>query len=561
MSKIYFPQYKKGKEGLVLENGLSILDYIKKTGIEINAECGGKGKCGKCRVRIEKGKENLNELAKSEKSFSLSSDERLACQAKVTKDVGNITVFIKEPGKYQILKEGTALNQNKFGSGLKLNPSTILKDNRVVYDGETLDDYKGKIYGLGVDVGTTTLVFEIVNLQTGEIVKTIAKTNPQIIYGGDVVSRIEHAIVGERRLAYRTEEEIKIKIQQLQKCVIDGINESLKELDIAQYIYEAIIVGNSTMRNIFFGLDIFSLGLRPYEPVHKEPIVRTAEELGLNIFPKAKVYGASLIGGHAGADALADIIASEIYNSVQPSMLIDIGTNGEVILGNSKRLISATLAAGGAYEGANVTSGTGAIEGAIKNIKIENGKAIYQTIGEKEPVGICGSGLIDLLAELLKCGIMSKDAKIKGDFLVTDLPRQFFLPAKCSVAGVAGKIKLTQSDIYQLVNAKASLKTDQLILLKHYGIDVKDLDKIYLSGGFGNYINVKNAIKIGLLPDAEEKVVKIGNGALAGAREMLLSKKIRKTAEEIAKKIKHIKPNELEKDFNYLIADNMYFED
>ncbi len=130
----------------------------------------------------------------------------------------------------------------------------------------------------------------------------------------------------------------------------------------------------------------------------------------------------------------------------------------------------------------------------------------------------------------------------KNDFYVTD------------------KIKLTQSDVYQLVNAKASLKTDQLILLKHYGIDVKDLDKIYLSGGFGNYINVKNAIKIGLLPDAEEKIVKIGNGALEGAREMLVSKDSRKTAEEIAKKIEHIKPNELEKDFTYLVAENMYFE-
>ncbi|MBU1767292.1 MAG: DUF4445 domain-containing protein, partial [Candidatus Omnitrophica bacterium] len=539
---------------------LSILDYLKESGIEINAECGGNGKCGKCRVRIEKGKENLNELTKSEQSFSLAFNERLACQAVVAKNKEDIVVFIKESGKYEILTESLAPNRTcspacqSFagrGLGLKLNPSTILKDNRVVCDGETLDDYKGKIYGLAVDVGTTTLVFEIVNLQTpikstgqaGEIVKTIAKTNPQIAYGGDVISRIEYAIVGERKLVYRTVQEIEIKIKELQKCVIDRINESLKELDIMPYIYEAVIVGNSTMRNIFFGLDIFSLGLRPYEPVHKEPIVRTAEELGLNIFPKAKVYGASLIGGHAGADALADIIASGIYKSVQPSMLIDIGTNGEVILGNSKRLISATLAAGGAYEGANVSSGTGAIEGAIKNIKIENGKAIYETIGDKEPIGICGSGLIDLLAELLRCGIMDKSAKIKEDFKVTD------------------KIKLTQSDIYQLVNAKASLKTDQIILLKHYGIDVKDLDKIYLSGGFGNYINVKNAIKIGLLPDAEDKIVKIGNGALAGAREMLFSKEARKTSEEIAKKIEHTKPNELEKDFNNLVADNMYFED
>ena len=545
MSKIYFPQYKIGKRGFQLHKGLTVLEHIRKAGIRINAECGGKGRCGKCRVRIEKGSESLKELTKPEKSFSLSSDERLACQAKIIRDKRGIIVFIKESGKYAILKTG-------LDRDLILNPLTIPQDGKVVQDGEVIDDYKGKIYGLAVDVGTTTLVFQIVNLESGEIVKTIAKTNPQIIYGGDVISRIEYAIVGERKLVYRTDKEIQQKIGELQKCVMDGINphtknfgvevnQSLKEF--APYIYEAVIVGNSTMRNIFFGLDIFSLGLRPYEPVHKEPIIKSAKELGLNIFAKGKVYGAALIGGHAGADTLANILASEIYKSKKPSMLIDIGTNGEIVLGNSKRLISATLPAGGAFEGANVSSGVGAIEGAIKNIQIKDDKVTYETIGNKKPIGICGSGLIDLLAELLRCGIMDKSAKLKEAFKVTD------------------KIKLTQSDVYQLINAKAGLKVDQLIMLKHYGIDVKDLDKIYLSGGFGNYINVKNAIRIGLLPDAEEKIVRIGNGALEGAREMLVSRDSRKTAEEIAKKIEHIKPNELEKDFNNLVADNMYFEE
>jgi uncharacterized 2Fe-2S/4Fe-4S cluster protein (DUF4445 family) len=537
MSKIYFPQYKKGKEGIEAKKGVSVLDHIRELGIEINAECGGRGECGKCRIRMEKGGGNLNNPTKGEKTFSLSSEERLACQAIVEKSSGDIVVFIKESGKYKILKESS-------GKKLVLNPTTTHKDSNVVYDEEILDKYRGKIYGLAVDVGTTTLVFQIIDLQTGEIVKTIAKTNPQIVYGGDVVSRIEYAIVGEKRLVYRTDKEIKQKIRELQKYVIDAINQSLKKFkNIAPYIYEAVIVGNSTMRNIFFGLDIFSLGLRPYEPVHKEPIIKTAKELGLKIFPKAKVYGASLIGGHAGADALADIISSGIYKNKKPSMLIDIGTNGEVIIGSSKKIISATLPAGGAFEGANVSSGVGAIEGAIKNIKIKNGKAVYETIGKKKPIGICGSGLIDLLAELLKSGIMDKSAKIRQDFKIID------------------KIRLTQSDIYQLVNAKAGLKMDQSILLKYYGISVKDLDKIYLSGGFGNYINVKNAIKIGLLPDAEEKIVKIGNGALEGAREMLLSKDSRRIAEKIARKTEHIKTNELEKNFAHMLADNMYFND
>jgi len=554
MSRIFFPQYKKGKKGLALKKGLSILDYLKKAGIEINAECGGKGTCGKCIIRIEKGKENLNGKTKAEKKFPLSSDEKLACQTRIEKVKSDIVIFIRDIGKYQILKESIARNQNKFGSGLILNPLTVAKNGKVVHNRKVLDNYKGKIYGLAVDVGTTTLVFQIVDLQTGEIVNTTAGISPQIIYGGDVISRIGYMSINKNRVIYLVPKEREKKLKELQRCVINGINQSLKKFKtLTPYIYEAVIVGNSTMRNIFFGLDVFSLGFKPYETIYKEPITKSAKELGLKIFPKAKVYGPALIGGHAGADTLANILASEIYKSKKPNMLIDIGTNGEIVLGNSKRLISATLPAGGAFEGADVSCGVGAVEGAIKNIKIKNGKAVYETIGGKKPVGyhvgyptvvgICGSGLIDLLAELLKSGIMDKSAKLKKDFKVTD------------------KIKLTQADVYQLVNAKAGLKVDQSILLKHYGISVKDLDKIYLSGGFGNYINVKNAIRIGLLPDAEKKIVKIGNGALEGAREMLVSQDSRKTAEKIAKKTEHIKTNELEKNFTYLIAENMYFEE
>ena len=552
MNKIFFPQYKKGRKGIALHEGLSVLEYLRKAGIEINSQCGGRGRCGKCVVRVGRGEKNLNKRTKTERKFPLSFQERLACQAKISPHqklwCGDVAVFIKESGKYQILKDTLAPNrppskQWRTGSGFGLNPLTISRNGKVIHDGKVIDKYKGKIYGLAVDVGTTTLVFQIINLQTGEIVKTIAKTNPQIVYGGDVISRIEYAIVHKNKLAYLSHDERRTKLKELQKCVMDSINESLKKFkNITPHIYEAVIVGNSTMRSIFFGIDVFSLGLRPYEPINKGPSVKRAKEIGLKISPKGRVYGAPLIGGHAGSDTLANILASGIYENKKVSMLVDIGTNGEVVIGNSKRLISATLPAGGAFEGASVSSGVGAIEGAIKNVRIKNGKVIYETIGDKKPIGICGSGLIDLLAELLKSGMMDENAKIRQDFKITN------------------KIKLTQPDIYQLVNAKASLKIDQLILLKHYSIDVKDLAQIYLSGGFGNYINIKNAIRIELLPDAEKKIVKIGNGALAGAREMLVSKDSRKTAEKIAEQTHHIKPNELEKDFNSLLAENMYFE-
>lgn len=225
-------------------------------------------------------------------------------------------------------------------------------------------------------------------------------------------------------------------------------------------------------------------------------------------------------------------------------MVVDIGTNGEVVVGNKQRLMSASCAAGGAYEGATVGCGLGAVEGAIKNIKIEDGKVNYETIGGKPPIGICGSGLIDLLGELLKSGIMSKKAKLKEDFIITK------------------DIRITQQDIYQLITAKAGLRTDQDLLIKYYGISLQDIDKIYLSGAFGNFISPENAVIIGLLPKVDyHKIVKIGNGALAGTKEMLLSREKRKEAEQVARKIKHLKPNEREKDFAYLVAQNMYFED
>ena len=186
------------------------------------------------------------------------------------------------------------------------------------------------------------------------------------------------------------------------------------------------------------------------------------------------------------------------------NMLIDIGTNGEVALGNCNRIMTASCAAGGAYEGATVKSGVGAITGAIKNIWIHDGHVDFETIGNKPPIGICGSGLIDLLAGLLRSGIMTRNAKIEREFYVTD------------------KISITQEDIYQLITAKAGLRCDQDLLMKYYGVDIEDIGKIYLAGGFGNFINPENAAAIGLLPHAPEKTIRVGNAALAGAMAMLL---------------------------------------
>ena len=541
MSKIFFPQYVRGREGTELVIGESILDHIRRMGrIEIDSECGGQGICGMDIIRIEEGSECLTEMTDAERRFlesgKLKPGQRLACQAKISEDSGDIIVFIPSFGKYTILTETVETD-------VELDASVFSKNGRILYQtGEDLGPYTGKILGLAVDVGTTTLVMQVVDLITGENVgNPIASKNPQIAYGNDVISRSGHTMTHEDGL------------EELQQVVVDGINESLKELEkqlnveegsITSNVYDVVAVGNSTMRSVFFGQNVRDLGVIPFEPSSNEALTRKAAGLGLKIHPQAMVYGPSLIGGHAGADCIADIIATRLYQSEEVEMIIDIGTNGEVVIGNKDRMITASCAAGGAYEGYQISCGVGAIEGAITKLRIDGGRAIYETLGDKHPVGVCGSGVIDLLAELVRNGIINETGRIKGQYHITD------------------SIAIDQNDINQLIIAKAGLRSDQDLLIKYYGTDLDGVARIYLAGAFGNYMNIDNAMTIGLLPKTDEgKFIRYGNGALAGARDMLLSQEKRKDAERVASMVEHTKPNEIEgEEFAYIVALNMYFK-
>lgn len=525
---MYFPQYRRGRAGIELFEG-TILDHAQQLGVAIDCE-DGVGECGKCVVRVERGAEALSPPTEAEKGFDLGNAERLACQARVVSGA-DIYVYVVSAGEYTILSDAVRHT-------LEVDPPVHLDGDRVVWAGpgeeRDLGAYEGRLYGMAIDVGTTTLVCQVLDLQSGEALATAARRNPQSAYGDDVISRIDHTMRNEGGL------------QDLQTTVISCVNDILGEFAEqdgipSEQVYETVVVGNPTMRNIFFGLDVESLGVIPFEAPDPEPVNADADALGLRIHPRANVYGPALIGGHAGADCLADIVAARIHHADRPCLIIDIGTNGEVAVGNSERIMTASCAAGGAYEGATVTSGVGAIAGAISNVAIRNGDIDYRTIGNQPPVGICGSGLIDLLAELLTSGTMTRKAKLQGDFDLTD------------------SIRLTQQDVYQLITAKAGLRTDQDLLIKYYGAQLDDIDTIFLAGAFGNYIDVGNAIAIGLLPNLPDRVSKIGNAALAGAAEMLLSRRIRDESEECAANAEHTRPNELEPEFDFLVADNMYF--
>ncbi|MCS7179745.1 MAG: ASKHA domain-containing protein, partial [bacterium] len=361
MNRIFFPQFKNGKDGFEIHPGLAILDYAQKLKIKINAECGGIGKCGKCIVRIEKGEENLNQLTTLEKKLNLPEKYRLACQTRIVRNISDIIVYIKEFGEYEILKYGMERK-------VEICPHFKFIKGKVFKNDEEVDNYKGGIYGIALDIGTTTIVFDIVNLENGDIIGTIAKTNPQILFGNDVISRIEYTMIDKKEKKFLSEDERKEKLFELQKILINLINDEIEKFnnEISEKIYEVVVSGNSTMRNIFFLIDISSLGKMPYEPLNPESQIKKPEDLGLKINKSGEVYGIPLIGGHIGADIVADILASEIYKEEKVCMLIDIGTNSEVVIGNKEKLIATSAAAGGAFEGVNISCGIGGIEGAIK---------------------------------------------------------------------------------------------------------------------------------------------------------------------------------------------------
>ncbi len=504
-NRIYFPQFNKDK---LLEKGQTILKVAQDLGIPINAGCGGLGICGECKVEIEKGMESLNSRTKAEEK--LKEDERLACQALIEKDGYDVYVSLIQAGFITNI-----LTYGRKRKEIRLNPYVKRKDNKVCLNEEEIDSYGGSIFGIAADVGTTTVVLHLINLEKGNIVHTSAFENPQKRLGGnDVISRIKFD--GENP-------------GKLQSILISKINEEINKMLVdSQNIYDFIVVGNSTMRDLFFGFDVQRVGVSPFKSVTETdegtiPLKMKASELNLDISKNAEVYSPPLIGSHVGADALAVSLSCGLFDETEENiMCIDIGTNGEVILKSDKGIIATSCAAGPALES------TSAVVGAISRFSIDNKKIIFETIGNAEPVGICGSGIIDVLGELIKNNLMNDDGylKDKKDFVITE------------------NIKITQSDIKGesgLLWSKAAISLGIKALLEEANLTTGDLDKVYLAGSFGTYIDKENAKTIGLVPGiSSDKIIQVGNAAALGASEMLLCLEMRNLAESSANEIKHI---------------------
>jgi uncharacterized 2Fe-2S/4Fe-4S cluster protein (DUF4445 family) len=504
-NRIYFPEFNKDK---LLKLGQTILKAAQDLNIPINTGCGGLGICKECIVKIEKGREALNSKTKTEET--LGKDERLACQATVENLGYDIYV--------NVINTGFIANILTYGRKRKeiyLNPTVKKKNNKVFLGEREIDDYRGALFGIAADIGTTTVVLHLIDLEKGNIVYTSAFGNPQRkIDGNNVISRIQF---DEKNPG------------KLQSDLISKINEEVKKMPVEwQNIYDFVAVGNSTMRDLFFGLDVRSLGISPFKSITEKEdgatsLVVKAKGLKLDINEEAEVYSPPLIGSHVGADALAVSLSCGVFDDEKGNiMCIDIGTNGEVILKSDKGIIATSCAAGPALEPMS------AVPGAISRFSIINKKKNFETIGNAEPIGICGSGIIDILGELIKNDLMNEDGYLrdKKDFVVTDI------------------IKITQPDIKGesgLLWSKAAISLGIKALLEEVDLTTDNLDRVYLAGSFGTYIDKENAKIIGLVPDIpSEKIIQVGNAAALGAEEMLLCQEMRNLAASSANEIKHI---------------------
>ena len=508
-----------------LSPGKTIFDYADDLAVQVPTSCFRTGQCHECIVEIKQGMEHLRPPNEAE-SF-LKDNYRLACQS-VVLDVDAQIEFTPLRRSPRILTHiGTDVE--KTDTTVSFNPMVTQNDGVVYYDNEPIDRFRGHLYGLALDIGTTTVVANLVDFEDGETVSVSSFENPQRFGGSDIMHRI----------SYDGEFE-----GELRKSLIAALNGQIMEMCethdfVRQEIYEIVVAGNTTMRDIFFRQDVQSIGQKPYKSVIEHEYIEgirsttslseKARRIGIRSNPKAMVYSLPLIASHVGADVAADLVSIDIQSQDNIVMLVDVGTNTEVVVGNSERMVAASCPAGPAFEGGGIEYGMPAYPGAIESVKWFDGEIEYQTIDGIEPQGFCGSGLIALLAELLRNDQMSP----KGVFADRKQRMLQLLPEP--------GITFSRDDASNLAQAKAANYCGQYIVLRHFGCSPHDISKLYLAGGFANYVNLQDAIDIGFLaPVPEERIVKIGNAAVGGAKEILLSRDKRSEIESFVSRIEHI---------------------
>jgi uncharacterized 2Fe-2S/4Fe-4S cluster protein (DUF4445 family) len=591
----------------IIKKNIHLLDAARDLGIGIRSECSGEGTCGKCRIIVVNGSDLLNNPTDHERQMltqqEIEDNYRLACQTEIKEmnpsNTAILTLFIPYESRLGVrriqvkgmeqpvllnpavtkihltlrrptiadpiadderliakLEEATHQTKLELGYQTSKTLAVVLHqanyvvtatvwNNEKIIDIEAGDTRKNN-YGAAIDIGTSKIVGYLVNLETGEIISASMLENPQIQYGEDVLSRIAFA-------TQKPEHQ-----EEMRKLVVNGINTVIGSLCketrevIEKNIYEVTVVGNTAMTHLFLGIYPKFLSIAPYAPTVKRSVDLEAKETGLRIHPEGNVHVLPCVAGYVGADAVADVVATGIHEKKEITLLVDVGTNGEVFLGNKDELVSCSCAAGPAFEGAQIRYGMKAVNGAIEKVKIDPKtlEVKYETIGAEKPIGLCGSAMVDAVAELLKCRIISTRGRfnqetVKTNRLITNEENgtvgASYVIAWKEETGLCKDITVSAKDISEIQLAKAALHTGCEILMQKKKVREQDIGAAYIAGAFGSYLNPENAKIIGLIPDIPtERISFVGNTALAGAKMTLTSTKTRELANKLSREIKYV---------------------
>ena len=513
-----------------IHEGATLVDAAGQAGIILNAVCGGRGTCRKCMVYVEPDNRKV-----------------LACQYRIE---GDLTVTIPPGSRF--------FEQRILAKGL----DTAHRINPDVYE-----DYSqlssGTILGVAVDLGTTTVVCKLVEMTTGQCLATEAALNPQTRFGDDVVSRIAYA---------ETEE----KASELRKIILDCLNDLTEKLCRSagaetDQVYEVCIVGNTTMSHIFLELPVEQLGRAPYEAYSLDAHDLTGADSALEINPGGNIRTVENIAGFVGSDTTAVALAADMLSAEKMTLIVDVGTNGEIVLGTKNKLYAASCAAGPAFEGARIAQGSRAVEGAIEAVVINDDDIDLDVIGGSRPRSICGSGLIDAVAALLELGVIDQTGRFAERTQLADRLSPAIVSRIVDHNGQPAfrldrpdisdeqPVLLTQRDIRETQLAKAAIRAGIKLLQQKIGLEDSDIEQVLLAGAFGNYIRRESALRIGLLPAVEpESIHFVGNAASSGARMILVSRDCRQQAGELARRIEYVEiahqPN-----FHDVFADSLLF--
>ena len=581
-----------------LAPGQTVLEGAQDVGVDIATTCGGRGRCRSCRIQLVSGQRpaptssDVEQLAEEE----IHEGYRLSCQCMAA---GDLTVRIAPPltetGFQILVGTETGEEQGSFEgeSGVRkvhVRPqppqeehhqtsdldevlreagipaidgiplSTLSRLPRMLrksqeglsvttFGEQVLDvepgDTTSEVYGVAVDIGTTSVVTYLMDLRGGTVVASVSGLNPQAVYGGDLMSRIAFAMKDPKNVS-------KLRTRVV-RFVNEQINEACAQAGITkENIYKAVIVGNTCMHHVFLGIDPSFVGKAPYAPVMRHGHHCAAHEAGLRINPGARLFLLPLVAGFVGADTMGMVLATRLHEATDTEAAVDIGTNAEVVMGNRDRLMACSSPAGPALEGGQIRCGMRAAAGAIESVRIDP-ELHVGTIGDAPPLGICGSGVIDAVAALLDTGIVDPSGRMLleppsglPDSLLSRLREdesglRSFVLASAEESASEKDIVVGQDDIRQLQLAKAAILSGVVTLQRFMAVSNDDLARLLIAGGFGNYLSIRSARRIGLIPDLpESKIRYVSNAAGRGAQMALLREDERTKAKALAERIEHI---------------------